>query len=298
MIAMSRKIFIHIGSPKTATTTLQSALIQKVPGSLVQKGVDKFIRERILSPNFHKPGILEKTCDEFLAMASTPETEPLFVSAEGLMGPPVGRGKFFPRILSLHAMIQYYTGLGHEVHILFVPRKPAKFLESWYVQMVSTGHYAGSFAHFVDTECNEPFSWSWVTNMLRQTSASVTVLPYEMLLQNKELFVEALNVFFQYDGLFSIDNFGLFYNKTISEESMKAMQIISQIKDKALVRKLELFVRDVVDGDRLDHNSGGNFKRPYIAGALLRRGVEAALEPADILFRDTDIPEEYRSYYA
>lgn len=294
---MKRKIYMHIGVPKTGTTTMQVALKKRIPTSLIQEELRSFIATDVFSSANRSPERFGPMCEALLALSAAPESEPIYLSSEGLMGPVFTRGRFFPRMLQLHDMIQYYCQAGYDVRILMVPRRPLDFMQSWYIQTVKAGFCTYSFAEYLEKEVVNPFGWNWVTNLLVKTPAPFTVVPYGLLLKEPARFVERLNQFFEMDDLFTVEDFTSFHNKTVSTRTLDVMRIISQIDDKVLAEQLSMVVRKSIDAEWRNPEGAPSAPPPDIMGPLLRQGLTAALDEDDRAFCETFIEPELRPYY-
>jgi hypothetical protein len=144
-----KRIVLHIGSPKSGTTTLQHLLV---------KFEDELLREGVLYPRsgrtaggagahhllcssvrgVYSPLNGHRPWSDFLEELGRAEARTIVISSEEF-----GRCSE-SEVLRVRQYLEAYP-----VTVLVYLRNPLKFMVSWYKQNVKMGHYGGTFGSFI-----------------------------------------------------------------------------------------------------------------------------------------------------
>lgn len=291
-MATEKDIFLHVGLPKTGTKALQSTLSERIPGAAVTPHMDNFLQNYCFASTARST--VEEYADALLAEVTSPPDHPRIISCEALLGAAFANGSLFPRAFRLSQVVEHYVAGGYQVHLLLVVRNPVQFIQSWYLQTISTGQYSAPLSTYVDTVVRKPFSWLSLSNFLSKQATSLTVLPYEMCLENRAAFADALNFFFQRPGLFEAVDFEHRIHASMGEDLYKIMRAVSTLGDPNLgIQVYETLVSAANKNQQLFPQR----KRPTLMSPLMRQGLSAALYALDHVFADQVLSLEVRPYY-
>ncbi|WP_337997997.1 hypothetical protein [Oleispirillum naphthae] len=292
-----KTIYLHIGSPKTGTTTLQAVLQSRCPTAVTP---DTFRKTHFFKEFDHHVFFLpHKRRDftpEFIADFLQEDSDaPLIVSEELLSVPPLHNRAFFPGMPHTATLIQGLRRHGYEVKVLFIVRHLLPFLESWYLQSVGTGHCADDFCTFIEQWVHNPINWSGVVERLLETGAETTILPYEMLRADTDAFVARLNLFFDGHVAFRREDFSSFQNKTINTDVYKVMRAVSTISDKRLATAVGNILREhlMEDSPQVRPHEGSH----AALSPIFREALTSLLFSADSAFAVRHLPQELWKYW-
>ena len=201
-----RKLFLHVGYPKTATTTLQKKLFARHPGicylgkPLAGKLQD--IEQCILrldSIQFERalPGLQEK----FAALVQDcPEQQNMLISHEGFLRAARYEGHDIGRTAErLKQVFSEPAGDEIEVHVLITIRKQVDIIPSYYFDSVSRS--PDRFHRFIDSSLENPqygyFPSLFYDQVIGYYAAlfgreRLRVLPFEAFISRRENFLDTL----------------------------------------------------------------------------------------------------------
>jgi hypothetical protein len=239
----SKKLFFHIGAHKTGTTLLQNILelfkddMQKMDlcydsewGHLLVESLSRksFDRSDLLS--------LKEAFRERCRMIS--ETTIVF-SNENFFGDPFKNYENFSKIA--HGLREVTEGF--ETHLVMGVRRQDTFVESLYHQYVKQGGDK-NLEDFADMTDFLSFDWWSLTEVCRRLfgEKQIHVFPFEMILGNRNTF---LNMFFNIlgrDTKFKIRNLPVF-NPSYSWKGLEIARISNAFLDERERAKLRDFLQ-------------------------------------------------------
>lgn len=239
-------IFIHPGTHKTATTTIQSVLERKsdaavaltTPRNYRKSAFDQAWRRG--DPGTHAALFVEEFVTADIAL----------ISEERLLGQPTGQPALFARRAAFGALTADLKALGHDVHVLLTLRKPFDFLRSWYLQVLFSGVSNASFLSFIETSKVSDFSYA---NLLSDIEVAVpaTILPFELLKTDRPAFIAGLNDWLP-TPLFTEADFADVKNPSLGKISYQIMRSVSLDNRRDAARLGQLVKAEFVDDTPFD----------------------------------------------
>jgi hypothetical protein len=209
-----RKLFLHVGYPKTATTTLQKKLFARHPGicylgkPLTGDLLD--IEQHILrldSVQFERalPGLQEK----FIALSEDcPEQQNMLLSHEGFLRAARYEGHDIGRTAERLRQVFGDPLAGElDVHVLITIRKQIDIIPSYFFDSVSRS--PDSFHRFIDSSLEQPqfgyFPSLFYDQVVGYYSAlfgreRIRVLPFEAFITEREHFLYTLAAYLEIDA--------------------------------------------------------------------------------------------------
>jgi hypothetical protein len=156
------KIFIHAGAHKTATTLLQRALYDN----------QKYLalnNIKVVTRKSH-PGL--DFSDAISIHNAVKESEIVIISYEGFfstLGQLItSKRPIYTDMKAAFSAIQELELRGHDVNVIFYIRKPSSFIESVYLEFVSSGNLL-SFNEFKDKSDLGKFNWRAVIKKIKES---------------------------------------------------------------------------------------------------------------------------------
>jgi hypothetical protein len=208
-----RKFFLHVGYPKTATTTLQKRLFSRHPGicylgkPLTGKLLD--IEYRVLNlDSIQFARALPELREMFLdIIRQCPETRNALLSHEGFLRAARYGGHDIGRTAERLKQVFGDPLVGNfEIHVLITIRKQVDIIPSYFFDSVSRS--PKQFQQFVSASLNKPqygyFPSLFYDMVIGYYSAlfgrqRITVMPFEAFMTRREDFLKSLAGYLEID---------------------------------------------------------------------------------------------------
>lgn len=229
-------LFVHVGTHKTGTTTLQHVLEQK----LDRARYNLVLPSRYRGTEFDRLWRSGASADfvrifaqEFL------DGRDCVISEERLLGLPLVNG-FYGGRHKLAELLQGLRARGYDLRPLIVLRNAFDFFKSWYLQTVGTGYTRQDFLPFFGKSgIISPGYADFLQDL--EVAGPFQVVPYEMMLGDSPAFCAHLNTWLQVD-VFGPQDFHKRENISVTADGMAVLKLVNGLPE-VQKRKLVRFVR-------------------------------------------------------
>ncbi|MDZ5782462.1 sulfotransferase [Marinococcus luteus] len=148
---MRKKVFIHIGFHKTATTFLQQNVYPKLKQEI------KYIRKKRIDQELYDLRLKRLSDENIYTIRTNIEAfmhpdKPVLISYEGLSGSPFSQKKSKNNLKVLEDLRRTFPADTYDTHIIVGVRDQIDLLTSLYVQYLHQGGYKSAKALFKDWE--------------------------------------------------------------------------------------------------------------------------------------------------
>lgn len=168
-----KALLLHLGYPKTGTTTLQATLFTeapnlnffaKRPNEYIPESVQKFRTLVNYGTTFHVRTSGANILDDMLSSMATRPEERVLLSLEGFTNPFVDTHYTLPKDIfrklnDIHSILTPLIEVGVRIKVLVTVRKQSELLPSLfsqiYLQGFSSGLFGSSYRSFIDFMLND-----------------------------------------------------------------------------------------------------------------------------------------------
>lgn len=248
---------IHIGSWKTATTTVQ-ALCRKNTDKLKLNGYS-FIDQRSkdhqqkFQPKFRQAikkiqkfgdqADIAESIDLFDQLHKQHDQRYFFHSWEGLLGHPFNSSS--SQMFHPEATAYWLKKLSmvKEIRVVLTIRRQIELVEAMYAQEVRKGRVSYGIDKFINEKIPEDLSWSKVITPLIESlgEENVKIVPYEWMERSKKLFLDSV-----FQGVMNAQeiNTDLHSNPSYSHVAVEISRLANLYLESKDVLKMEKFLSE------------------------------------------------------
>ncbi|SFK72651.1 hypothetical protein SAMN04488518_108183 [Pseudovibrio ascidiaceicola] len=279
-----KKILLHIGAHKTATSTLQQTVLKKFP--------DKFLHYDDYRPSAFDNGfrfLTDEQDPKFLAQLfkrsfSREGQSTLRMSREHLMGRAFSAKGFYPELWRVRKLVEVLNEEGMKVRLLMTTRRRFDFMISLYLQKLSEPNGHRNFQNFENVAVTASYDWRQLAKVLE--GLDVTYLPYEAIKLERAIFVAQVNSFFEMEAVTAAD-LDRVYNPRVNAEGYEVLAKLAEIKNEAARKMLVRYTKTLF-------RKG---KKPHIISEYIRGIYEKHFQDGDQQFARTYFPEGLKHIY-
>lgn len=263
-----RRVSLHIGAHKTATTTIQTLLGAADP---------LFVLGARYRGSVFDAAYRGKAEGDWAALFLNDfggdGAAHVRVSEERLMGPPFELGGFYGGLDRLSGLIRGLLQRGIEVAVLLCVRRHFDFLQSWYLQAATSGQAGANILDYALKRRLDCFSWKSVVTAIEAAGVTPQILAYELLHEEPDAFADAINVFFG-ASLLTGGGLALRKNTSLDAEGLAFIESLAVLRDPGVRKRAARLIRR-------EHSSG---ERPVLFPPLFEAALGQLLAEADEAF--------------
>lgn len=235
---------IHIGAPKTATTTLQGWL-RGNRKRYANRGVGIYLPRKVRQNKylasymrFYRGKLDAPRTEDFLKLFEDETAKKVILSEEALTNDFIPAAEYgYNGFDKVERTIEFIKALEiPQVRILLTVRRQDKFLKSAYSHRVRRSSVTTTFDDWLEDEADlDNMSWLKVTDLLDAAfgADNVTVVPFEMLEQSseKDFYLRCISPL-KMDFTRHVPPKSLDENSSLAEETLEIAGILNALEAK------------------------------------------------------------------